>query len=185
MLQPRVVLVVVGLVAAAGLIHASPSPQAPAAPPAATLVMTTVHGVVEIQLLPDAPRSVARVLELVQRNFYRGIRIHLAQPNLVQFGDPATRNMESMASWGLGGSRQRLGFSEVGTRAFTRGIVGFAYPKGEGPEASDSQLFIVRANTPAMNGKYAVVGRVTSGMDVVDKLQRADVIRNITVKPAS
>lgn len=181
MLQPRVALVLVGLVAVAGFLQASP--QAPPAP--TVLVMNTVKGVVEIELLPDAPKSVARVLELVSRNFYRGLRVHLAQPNMIQFGDPATRNMEHMGSWGHGGSRQTLGFSELGKRPFTRGIVGYGYPRGEGPERADSQLFILRSNTPAMTGKYVVVGRVTSGMDVVDSIQHADMIRNITLKPAS
>jgi len=183
MLQPRVALVLVGLVAATGLPQAAP--QAPATPAPTIVVMNTVQGAVEIELLPDAPKSVARVLELVTRNFYRGLRVHLVQPGLIQFGDPSTRNMESMSSWGHTGSGRRLGFGELGKRAFTRGIVGYAYPRGEGPEQSDSQLFIVKTNTPSMNGKYVVVGRVTSGMEVVDKLRLADVIRNITVKPAS
>jgi len=185
MLQPRVALVLVGLVAAAGLVQASPQARPAAGPAPAVLVMNTVHGVVEIELLPDAPKSVARVLELVTRNFYRGLRIHVAQPNMIQFGDPATRNMESMGAWGQGGSRQTLGFSELGKRPFTRGMVGYAYPRGEGPERADSQLFILKSNTPAMTGKYVVVGRVTTGMDVVDKLGHADMIRNITLKPAS
>jgi peptidyl-prolyl cis-trans isomerase B (cyclophilin B) len=179
----RVAVVLVGLVAAAGLLQASSQTPPPAT--ATVLVMNTVKGVVEIELLPDAPRSVARVLELVGRNFYRGLRIHVAQSALVQFGDPATRNMESMSSWGYGGSGRRLGFSEIGKRPFTRGIVGFAYRNGETADQADSQLFILKAANPSMNGKNVVVGRVSSGMDVVDKLQQADVIRNITVKPTS
>jgi peptidylprolyl isomerase len=183
MLLFRVAVVLVGLAAAAGLLQASS--QAPAPATATVLVMNTVKGVVEIELLPDAPRSVAHVLELVGRNFYRGLRIHVAQPGLVQFGDPGTRNMENMSSWGYGGSGRRLGFTEAGKRAFTRGVVGLAYRTGETADQADSQLFILKAPSPSMNGKNAVVGRVTSGMDVVDKLQHADVIRNITVKPTS
>jgi cyclophilin family peptidyl-prolyl cis-trans isomerase len=183
MLHPRVALVLVGLVAAVGLPQASPHPVQSPAP--TVLVMNTVQGTVEIELLPDAPKSVARVLELIKRNFYRGLRIHVAQPGLVQFGDPATRNMENMGSWGHGGSGRRLGFSEPGKRPFTRGIVGYAFPAGEGPEQADCQLFILKAANPAMNGRNAVVGRVTAGMDVVDKLRHADVIRNITLKTAS
>lgn len=183
MLQPRIALVFAGLVAAAGFLQASPQP-APS-PTATVIVMNTVKGVVEIELLPDAPKSVARVLELVNRNFYRGLRIHVAQPGLVQFGDPSTRNMEQMSSWGYGGSGRRLGFSELGKRPFTRGIVGFAHRTGEGPEQADSQLFILKSANPSMNGKHVVVGRVVTGMDVVDKLEHADVIRNITLKTAS
>jgi cyclophilin family peptidyl-prolyl cis-trans isomerase len=183
MLKSRVAFALVGLVTAVGLLHAAPQPAQSPAP--TVLVMNTVQGAVEIELLPDAPRSVTRVLELVKRNFYRGLRIHVAQPGLVQFGDPATRNMEQMSSWGYGGSGRRLGFAEPGKRPFTRGIVGLAFPASEGPEQADSQLFILKANNPSMNGKNAVVGRVTVGMDVVDKLRHADVIRNITFKAAS
>lgn len=184
MLQPRVALVLVGLVAAAGLLQASPQ-TAQSSPTATVLVMNTVQGIVEIELLPDAPKSVGRVLELVKRNFYRGLRIHVAQPGLVQFGDPTTRNMENMGSWGHSGSGRRLGFGEPGKRPFTRGIVGLAIPSGATPEEADSQLFILKAANPSMNGKNAVIGRVTVGMDVVDKLRHADVIRNITLKAAS
>jgi len=180
MLQSRVALVLVGLVAAVGVIQAVPQSA-----PSTVLVMNTVQGTVEIELLPDAPRSVERVMELVKRNFYRGHRIHVADATMVQFGDPTTRNMENIGSWGHSGSGRRLGFSELGKRPFTRGIVGFGYPRGEGPEQADSHLFILKAASPSMNGKYVVVGRVTSGMDVVDKLRHSDVIRNITVKTAS
>lgn len=183
MLKSRVAFVLVGLVAVAGLPQAAPQPAQSPAP--TVLVMNTVQGIVEIELLPDAPKSVARVLELVKRNFYRGLRVHVAQPGLVQFGDPATRNMEQMSSWGYGGSGRRLGFAEPSKRPFTRGIVGLAFAAGESPDQADSQLFILKANNPSMNGKNAVVGRVTVGMDVVDKLRHADVIRNITLKAAS
>ncbi len=159
--------------------------QQPAPGAATVLVVETVKGSFEIETFPtDAPKSVARVVELVRANFYRGHRIHGVSPGIIEFGDPTSRNMQKMPEWGLSGSGKRIGFKEVSKRAFDRGIVGYAYPKDGKQEDADSQLFVLKIGNPALNGKYAPIGRVTRGMEIVDKLQRADVIRNITVKAA-
>jgi cyclophilin family peptidyl-prolyl cis-trans isomerase len=145
-----------------------------------TLQMDTVKGTVQIRLFPaDAPRSVEHILALVKRNFYRGLRIHRAEGSLVQFGDPASRDMTRRDSWGSGGSGRPIGVSEVNKRPHVRGAVSLAH-SGDARSA-DSQLFIMKTASPSLNGKHAVVGQVTSGMDVVDRLAEGDVIKNITL----
>jgi len=47
---------------------------------------------------------------------------------------------------------------------------------------ADSQLFILKANVPSYDGKYTIVGRVVSGMDVVDKLAVTDVLKQVRMK---
>jgi cyclophilin family peptidyl-prolyl cis-trans isomerase len=47
---------------------------------------------------------------------------------------------------------------------------------------ADSQFYILMGNRPGLDGKYTVFGRVLSGMDVVERLQRADVLKRATVK---
>jgi len=162
--------------------------QQPAAKAAAAsgpvLLIDTVKGPIEVELYPaDAPKSVARILELVKTNFYRGLRVHHAQAGVVQFGDPASRNMQKQMDWGYGGSGQRIGVKETSKRSFDRGAVGYAYQPDRKPEDADSQMFIIRIANPSINGKYALLGHVTKGMDVVDKLVVTDVIRNVTLKP--
>ena len=149
------------------------------------IVVETDKGVIEIELNPKmAPKGVEKILGLVQKNFYRGQRVHRVTPSLVQWGDPGTRNVRNQSSWGSGGSGTRLGVAEI-TPAMkhVRGAVGFAYA-GEAKYA-DSQIYIMTKAMPGLDGNYSIIGRVTSGITVADKLQVSDVIKNITIKGAA
>jgi peptidyl-prolyl cis-trans isomerase B (cyclophilin B) len=152
------------------------------------VVLQTAKGDIEIELFPaEAPKSVERVLELVKHNFYRGLRFHWVQPGVVQFGDPQSRDMTKQNTWGTGGSGPSnridpLGVVEKNKRKFDRGIVGLAYRVGSKPETADCQIFILKGPNTAADGKYASIGRVIKGMDVVDKIQLTDRIVNLTLK---
>lgn len=159
----------------------------PAAATSAVLVFETARGAFEIETFGDSPRSLARVLELVRRGFYRGQRVHWVQGSVVQFGDPLSRDMTKEVDWGTGGSGPRnsirpIGVVETSKRVFDRGIVGLAYRTGRKPDTADCQLFILRGANPALNGKYAVIGRVSKGMEIVDKIEKADLIKYAYVK---
>jgi peptidylprolyl isomerase len=159
--------------------------KAPAGP---VVVLETVKGVIEIQTLPeDAPKSVAHFVALVEHGFYRGQRFHWVQTGVVQAGDPFSRDLTKQKDWGTGGSGPRLttkplGFFEPPKRKFVRGTVGLAYRPNYKPETADSMFFILTGPNPALNGKYVVLGEVTKGMDVVDKIKIQDVIKNVTVR---
>jgi peptidylprolyl isomerase len=179
----------VGLTAAVVLTSATTfSAQAPKPGAGNTVIMETSKGTIEIETLPgDAPKSVERFLELAKRGLYREQRFHWVQANLVQAGDPLSRDMTKMSKWGTGGSGlnfvlRPIGIAETSKRAFTRGIVALAYNNGIKPERADSMFFILKGPSPMLTGKYAVLGRVTKGMDVVDKIERLDVIKMVTVK---
>jgi peptidylprolyl isomerase len=175
-----------GVVAAAGLAaQQQPPPKpvpAPAAAAAPVVVVDTVKGVIEIELFPaDAPKSVDHILALVRKGFYRGLRFHRVVSALAQFGDPLTRNMTYRDGWGTGGSGQPIGVAEISKRHLhVRGAVGLAY-SGSAVNA-DSQLYIMKSPSPSLDGKYAIIGQVTKGMDVVDRVEETDLIRNMTVK---
>lgn len=182
-------LVVVALLVGLALKTAPRAEQArgqargPAAPAGPVLVMEmSKGGVVEIQLFQnDAPKSVAHILELVKRDFYRGLRFHRVTPTLVQVGDPQTRNMSLRNSWGTGGSGSIVGVAEVSkTRKHVRGTVALA--NAAGPASSDSQFYIMKSASPSLDGKYTIIGQVTKGMDVVDKIVETDVVKTLTVK---
>ncbi len=186
MTHPRFMLVVTGAVVLAGAVLSSQQTAKPA--PAPTLLLDTAKGVIEIEMYPaDAPKSVARIVELANKGFYRGQRIHWVQPGVVQFGDPQSRDMTKESTWGLGGSGPRggirpIGVAEISKRPFARGTVGLAYRTNQKAEDGDSQLFILTVAIPTMNGKYALIGHVTKGMAIADKLEKADAIKNVTVK---
>jgi peptidyl-prolyl cis-trans isomerase B (cyclophilin B) len=149
-----------------------------------TIVLETAKGVIEFETYPEeAPKTVAQIVALVKRNFYNGLRFHRAEPNfLVQIGDPQTRNMQMQDWWGRSGSGKPIGAAEITKkRRHLRGSVAMAYP-GSDPKMADSQFYITLRAAPELDAKYTVFGRVTQGMDVVMRLQRADVLKKASVK---
>lgn len=156
--------------------------------PAPVVVLTTAKGVIEIETFPaEAPKSVARVVELAQKGFYRGTRFHWVQPAVAQVGDQLSRDMTKRDDWGRGGSGplrslRPIGVAEITKRSFDRGIVGLAYLSNQKAEDADCQIFIVKVRNPALNGKYAAIGRVITGMAVVDKIQVEDMIKDVSVR---
>jgi cyclophilin family peptidyl-prolyl cis-trans isomerase len=148
------------------------------------VVLETVKGTIEFETYPEeAPKTVARILELVKKGFYRGQRFHRAEPNfLVQIGDPVSRDMSRDEWWGRQGSGKAIGVSEITKkRRPVAGAVAMAYP-GTDKLAADSQFFILRRDAPELAGKYTVFGKVITGMDVVAKLRRGDMLKQAYVK---
>jgi len=147
------------------------------------VVLETSKGVIEFETYPEeAPKTVERILGLVRRGFYTGMRFHRAEPNfVVQIGDPQTRNMLLQERWGSGGSGKPIGVAEITKkRTHVRGAVGMGH-SGSAKDA-DSQFYITLRNAPELNGKYTVFGRVIRGMDVAAKLQKADMLKKASVK---
>ena len=182
----RVLVAVIMSVALGAVVHAGQATKPAAAPAGPVVVMETSKGIVEMELYPeDAPKTVAHILELVKRNFYRGLRFHRVEKNfVVQVGDPQTRDVTKMEQWGKGpasGSGKPVGAAEFSKRrTHKKGAVGLAY--ADNPTQGDSQFYIMLAPRPALDGKYAVFGQVVAGMDVVEKLEVGDVIKRMSVK---
>jgi|SRR5687768_5661313 cyclophilin family peptidyl-prolyl cis-trans isomerase len=161
-----------------------------AASPLPVVVFETAKGNFEMELYPaESPKSVEHILTLVRRNFYNGLRVHrFVEGFVVQFGDPQSRDMTKIERWGQQGSGRPIGVAEISPKhPHKLGAVGLAH-SGDA-KGADSQIYFC-LNGPAryappnaaLNGNYAVIGQVTSGMDVVQKLREPDVIRRATVK---
>ena len=147
------------------------------------IVLETVKGVIEFETYPEeAPKTVAHIVALVKRNFYNGLRFHRAEPNfVVQIGDPQTRNMQLQEWWGRSGSGKPIGVSEITKkRRHLRASVAMAHSAGAA--TADSQFYILLRAAPELDGKHAVFGRVIKGMDVVMRIQRADVLKRAYLK---
>ncbi|PYR77665.1 MAG: peptidylprolyl isomerase [Acidobacteria bacterium] len=168
------------LLASAALI-AGAQDKSPGA--GATIVLDTAKGSIEIETYPEeAPRTVARIVELVKAGFYDGQRFHRADPNfLIQIGDPASRDVTRQDWWGRGGSGKSIGIAEITKkRTHVRGAVGMGH-SGD-PKGADSQFYITLRPAPELDGKYTVFGRVIAGMDVVLRMQRGDLLTRAYVK---
>ena len=165
---------------AAALVMAASAPRAAQTSPGAgpVIVLDTVKGVIEIETYPeDAPKTVAVIIDLVKKGFYNGQRFHRADPNfVVQIGDPVSRDVSRIDWWGRQGSGKPIGVAEI-TKKRKNGIGAVGMGHTGDARAADSQFYITRRVAPELDGKYTVFGRVIKGMDVVNKIQKGDVLK--------
>ncbi len=104
----------------------------------------------------------ARIKQLVRRKFYDGLKFHrVIRGFMAQTGDPRGN--------GTGGSGRNIA-AEFSTVKHVRGTVSMA--RASDPDSADSQFFIMFAPGPFLDGKYTVWGRVTSGMEHVDRIRK-------------
>jgi peptidylprolyl isomerase len=146
--------------------------------PGPNLVITVAGqaaGEIVIDLLPDvAPQHVAQITALAGEGAYDGVVFHrvidgfMAQTGDVQFGKAGG----DVAMAGMGGSDKPDLPAEFSDIPFDRGVVGMA--RAQDPDSANSQFFIMFAPGDFLNGQYTVVGRVISGMDIVDAIKRGD-----------
>jgi len=129
------------------------------------LLLELKDGVVEIELLPEkAPKTAARIKELAGEGFYNGIIFHrVIDGFMAQTGDPTGTGM------GGSGKKQKAEFND---EPHTRGAVSMA--RSSNPDSADSQFFIVFDDARFLDRQYTVFGRVTKGMEFVDKITRGE-----------
>ncbi len=137
----------------------------PITDPENTIVLTLKTGRVVIAMRPDlAPHTVFRVKQLVRQGFYDGTPWHrVIDGFMAQGGDPTGS--------GQGGSGFKLQ-AEFSADPFVRGTVAMA--RASGFDSADSQFFICLADSPKLNGKYTIWGRVIEGMEHVDEIKKGD-----------
>jgi cyclophilin family peptidyl-prolyl cis-trans isomerase len=121
----------------------------------------TNHGAIEVELYPDeAPKTVENFVKLARDGFYDGLIFHRVIPDfMIQGGDPT--------GTGRGGPGYQFE-DEFNQHKVDRGALAMA---NAGPNTNGSQFFIVTSDAcPWLDGKHTVFGRVTSGLDVADKI---------------
>ncbi|ERK30465.1 peptidyl-prolyl cis-trans isomerase-like 1 [Clostridium intestinale URNW] len=119
------------------------------------------------ELYPNiAPQTVDNFVDLIQSGFYDGLIFHRVIPGfMIQGGDPKGN--------GTGGSEKTIPgeFSYNGFEnklKHTRGVLSMA--RSQAVDSASSQFFIMVKDTDSLDGKYAAFGKVTDGMDTVDKI---------------
>ena len=134
-----------------------------------TLTLETTKGKVVIEMRPDlAPGHVARIKELVREGFYDGVVFHrVIDGFMAQTGCPR--------GTGTGGSGRKLK-AEFNREPHVRGTVSMA--RSSDPDSGDSQFFICFADATFLDRKYTVWGKVTEGMENVDKIRRGEPVTN-------
>jgi cyclophilin family peptidyl-prolyl cis-trans isomerase len=109
-------------------------------------------------------------LKVAEKNFYDGTVFHRVVSNFViQGGDPTG------TGYGSPGYTIRSEFSPL---TYERGMVGMA---SSGKDTEGSQFFITHSATPHLDGRYTIFGKVTDGMDVVDKIMIGDYVEDVLI----
>jgi peptidyl-prolyl cis-trans isomerase B (cyclophilin B) len=127
--------------------------------------MTTSEGTITFELFDeDAPKTVANFKKLAGDGFYDGLVFHrIIRDFMIQGGCPQ--------GTGTGGPGYTFE-DEINDHKIVRGALAMA---NAGPNTNGSQFFIVTAAAaPWLDGKHTVFGKVTSGMEAVDSIERLE-----------
>jgi cyclophilin family peptidyl-prolyl cis-trans isomerase len=130
-----------------------------------TATINTTEGAITVELFDeDAPQTVGNFKKLAGDGFYDGVIFHrVIKDFMIQGGDPT----------GTGSGGPGYTFEdEFNDHKVERGALAMA---NAGPNTNGSQFFIVTVSeAPWLDGKHTVFGRVTDGMDVVDRIEASD-----------
>src|SRR5436309_478531 len=175
-------IVVAPLVAGAiAVVAGAAGAQGKPARTSTAVVSMDKGGEIVLELFPqDSPRHVENFLTLAKKGFYDGQRVHRVEPNfVVQFGDPQskTKPMDDPAM-GTGGPGYTIK-AEFNNRPFERGVLGMA--RSQHPDSAGCQVYITYGAQPHLDNNYTVFGKVTSGMEHVDRIRQGDRMTSITI----
>ena len=134
--------------------------------PVVTITMAD-GSVMKAELYPEiAPNTVNNFISLVKKGFYDGLIFHRVIRNfMLQGGDPEGSGMGG-PGYSIKGEFSGNGFAnplkhEPGVLSMARSMA---------PDSAGSQFFIMHKTSPHLDGEYAAFGRVTEGMDIVDRI---------------
>ena len=134
--------------------------------PIATLTMND-GGVIKIELYPDiAPITVDNFVKLCNEGFYDGLIFHrVIKGFMIQGGDPEGTGMGG-PGYSIKGEFEQNGVKN--DLKHTEGVISMA--RSADPDSAGSQFFIMHKTSPHLDGEYAAFGKVTEGMDVVERI---------------
>lgn len=149
-------------------------------PPNVGAIIQTEKGNIALELYPEqAPQTVRNFVSLVNDKFYNvtGMKFHRVVPGFViQTGDPT--------GTGMGGSKKRIPLEAKNKLSHNaKGVVAMA--RGGDPNSATSQFYITLAPQKSLDGKYAIFGRVLSGLDVLEKIKENDKVYGVEIIDAT
>jgi cyclophilin family peptidyl-prolyl cis-trans isomerase len=132
----------------------------------ATVVVETSCGTFEIALDTErAPKTANSFAFLAKEGFYDDLTFHRIVPGFViQGGDPE--------GTGAGGPGYTVDEAPPPNLSYTKGIVAMAKSEADPPGRSGSQFYVVTAPDAGLPPEYALVGKVSEGYDVVERIEK-------------
>lgn len=134
--------------------------------PIATITMEN-NDVIKVELFPNvAPNTVNNFITLADSGFYNGLIFHRVIPGfMIQGGDPEGTGIGG-PGYSINGEFDSNGFeNEI---KHEKGVLSMA--RSQDPNSAGSQFFIMVADATHLDGDYAAFGKVTEGMEAVDKI---------------
>lgn len=134
--------------------------------PIATITMEN-NDTIKVELYPNiAPNTVNNFISLAESGFYDGLIFHRVIPGfMIQGGDPEGRGTGG-PGYAIKGEFESNGVENELNHE--RGVLSMA--RSQDPDSAGSQFFIMVAEATHLDGEYAAFGKVTEGMDAVDKI---------------
>jgi cyclophilin family peptidyl-prolyl cis-trans isomerase len=135
------------------------------------VVLHTNKGDITLEIFTgQAPITTGNFLKLAKSGFYDGVKFHrVIDGFMIQGGDPLTKDDAQAARWGTGGPGYTIQDEFAQGLSNVRGTISMA---NAGPNTGGSQFFINTTDNVFLDGKHAVFGRVTAGMEVVDAISK-------------
>lgn len=127
--------------------------------------------IMKAELYPEiAPNTVNNFISLINKGFYDGLIFHrIIAGFMIQGGDPEGSGMGG-PGYSIKGEFNMNGFSN--NLKHTKGVLSMA--RSQHPDSAGSQFFIMHENAPHLDGQYAAFGKLTEGLDVLDKIATVD-----------
>jgi len=122
---------------------------------------------IKVELYPEiAPNTVNNFVSLVKKGYYDGLIFHrVIEGFMIQGGCPDGTGMGG-PGYSIPGEFTWNGFKN--NLQHTTGVISMA--RAQHPDSAGSQFFIMHKNSPHLDGQYAAFGKVTEGLDVVNKI---------------
>jgi len=177
------IAIILALCALAALLGACGKKGGEGPMPTVTIMMED-GGVIQAELYPDkAPNTVNNFISLANSGYYEGKVFHRAAPNfMIQGGSPTGDGTSVGFPYSIKGEFANNGFTQNDLK-HTPGVLSMARTGVK--DSASCQFFIMNAVYPSLDNDYAAFGKVTSGMDVVDRIARLPAVNMILVeKPA-
>ena len=123
--------------------------------------------IMKAELYPEiAPNTVNNFISLVQNGFYDGLIFHrVIRGFMIQGGCPDGTGMGG-PGYTIKGEFSQNGFAN--DLRHTEGVLSMA--RAMHPDSAGSQFFIMHKNSPHLDGAYAAFGKITEGVDIVNKI---------------
>lgn len=130
------------------------------------MVLETTEGVIEIKLMPSiAPKACENFMKLAEKGYYNGLIFHrIIKGFMIQGGDPTGTGAGGESIWGKD-------FKDEISSKVTFEDPFLVAMANRGPDTNGSQFFITTVETPHLNKKHTIFGKVTRGEEVVRKLE--------------